>query len=336
MNDLDKEIILIKEKKNGLEKPSLLSEIFAKNGLENEIEGFTNEALSKIKFSLIIKPAIISAVALFISFFLDLSSVPFLGNISISIAKSIFPAWQPAQSDFTPFSFWWLPILTYLFFIFLAKLSYDKLKMEVLRTPASETIDRVINSYTSIIDSISTALPLIGAAILLISIRLGETVFLGLSVPFEIKALIILALGKLFEPVLDQLGVEFQNVVNHVKDLKERYFSRIQLENSKNLVNRINHQDAFPAPSISVDSISIVENFNSALENTVNLSNSLSKNFFSLNQLIEKINISEAVNSEKLNQLKIIAESISKAAASLNDERTVTGLKYLESIVIKR
>ncbi len=117
--------------------------------------------------------------------------------------------------------------------------------MEIIRTPASETIDRIISSYTSVTDSISTALPLIGAAILLISIKLGEEIFLGLSVPFEVKALIVLALGKLFEPVLDQLGVEFQNIVNHVRDIKERYFSRIQIENSKNLLKTIGKRSWF-------------------------------------------------------------------------------------------
>ena len=62
-------------------------------------------------------------------------------------------------------------------------------------------------------------------SILLISIKLGEEVFLGLSVPFEVKALIVLAIGKLFEPVLDQLGMEFQAVVNHVSDIRDKYFS---------------------------------------------------------------------------------------------------------------
>ena len=218
----------------------------------------------------------------------------------------------------------------------MAKLAYDKLRVEVLRTPATETIDRIITSYTSTIDSISTALPLIGAAILLISIRLDETVFLGLSVPFEIKALIILAIGKLFEPVLDQLGVEFQNVVNHVKDLKEKYFSKIQIENSKNILSKLNHQEGFSTASITIDNVSMVENLNSALEQTLKLSNSLGKNFSTLNILLEKFNLSETVSSEKIMQLKTIAESISKATSSLSDERTVTGLKYLESIVVKK
>jgi len=114
-----------------------------------------------------------------------------------------------------------------------------------------------------------------------------KTVFLGLSVPFEIKALIILAIGKLFEPVLDQLGVEFQNVVNHVKDLKERYFSKIQIEYSKNLLGKISRQEGISVSSVTVDNITMVENLNSALEQTLSLSNSLGKNFSTLNILLK-------------------------------------------------
>ena len=47
------------------------------DGLENELDSYTRSAVSKIKFSMIIKPAIISFIALFVSFFLDVSAVPF-------------------------------------------------------------------------------------------------------------------------------------------------------------------------------------------------------------------------------------------------------------------
>src|SRR4030066_338196 len=207
----------------------------ADDGLEEELDSYTRSAVTRIRFDTIIKPAIISLIALIISFFIDVARVPFLGEVSYDLARSLFPGWQPPVDTFEPYSFWWLPIAVYALFIFISYLAYNKLKLEIIRTPATETIDRVIESSTSVIDSISTALPLIGAAILLVSIKLGEEVFLGISVPFEIKALIVLAIGKLFEPVLDQLGVEFQNVVNHVKDLREKYFSRIQIENSKKI-----------------------------------------------------------------------------------------------------
>ncbi len=117
---------------------------------------------------------------------------------------------------------------------------------------------------------------LIGAAVLLISIKLGEEVFLGLSVPFEIKALIVLAIGKLFEPVLDQLGVEFQNVVNHIKDIRERYFSRIQIENSKNLIKQMSSNSNQVVPEFSPQDL---EQYKAVLEYTSKVSDVINKNF---------------------------------------------------------
>jgi len=313
---------------------NLLNPDVANNELEVELEEYTRSAIRKIQFTVILKPAIISFVALIISFFLDLSKVPILGNITIDIAKSLFPTWKPVEENVIPYSFWWLPVITYAFFIFMAFLAYSKLKLEIIRTPASATIDRVINSYTSIIDSISTALPLIGAAILLISIKLGEEIFLGLSVPFEVKALIVLALGKLFEPVLDQLGVEFQNVVNHVVDIREKYFSRIQVENSKNILKQLNSSTDGLAKGTEL-SLADVEKFKLLVEQSAKLSEIMNRNFTSISALSEKINQIENISSQKITELSALANALNQASHSLGDEKTITGLKYLESIVKK-
>jgi hypothetical protein len=309
-------------------------DIYAKNGLEEELARYTHAAIGEIKFNLIIKSAIISFVALIASFFMDLSAVPLLGDITIKIARTLFPAWEPAREMISPYSFWWLPVVVYSLFVFLSYLTYNKLKLEILRSPVSETIDRIISSYTSVIDSIATALPLLGAAVLLISIQLGEEVFLGLSVPFEVKALIILALGKLFEPVLDQLGVEFQNVVNHVADIKERYFSRIQIENSKNLLKQISGGTPLGKPADF--SIKDLENYKNLLEQSLHLSELINKNFNSINAVVEKLNQTQSISAEKIEQLKTLANSITQASNSLRDEKTLLGLKHLESIVIKK
>lgn len=310
------------------------AELYANNGLEEELDSYKAGAISQIKFAVIIKPAIISFVALVLSFFLDLSYVPILGNVSIELGKALFPSWQPAQEIVKPFSFWWMPIMVYALFLFLAYLAYNKLKLEVLRSPASETIDRIITSYESVIDSISTALPLIGAAILLISIKLGEEIFLGLSVPFEIKALIVLALGKLFEPVLDQLGVEFQNVVTHVQDMKERYFSRIQIENSKNLVKQLSNSGT--GVRGAEFSLKDLETYKILLEQTSQLSETLVTNFSSVHQILDKINNIQGISSEKIEHLKSLANSIQQASVVLGDEKTRDGLKHLEAIVVKK
>lgn len=313
---------------------SLLNPDVANNELELELEEYTKSAIRNIKFTVVLKPAIISLFALFISFYLDLSEVPILGNITIDLAKSLFPSWQPATGDVIPFRFWWLPLVAYSFFVLMAFLAFNKLKLEIIRTPASGTIDRIINSYTSIIDSVATALPLIGAAILLISIKLGEEIFLGLSVPFEVKALIVLALGKLFEPVLDQLGVEFQTVVNHVSDIRDKYFSRIQVENSKNILKQLNSGNSGVGGTEL--SLADVEKFKLLVEQSAKLSEIMNKNFTSISVLADKVNQIDSVSSQKIVELSGLANALNQASQSLGDEKTLTGLKHLEAIVLKK
>jgi hypothetical protein len=305
-----------------------------KDGLEEELDSYTRAAVSKIRFKLIIKPAIISLIALIFSFFLDVSSVGFLGNVTFDLAKQLFPGWEPPETAFEPYSFWWLPVGSYALFLFIAFISYSKLKIEIIRTPATETIDRLVQAATSVIDSIATALPLIGAAILLVSIPLGEEVFLGISIPFEIKALIVLAIGKLFEPVLDQLGVEFQNVVNHVKDIREKYFSRIQIENSKAMLKQMSPQGIGQAKTqMSVEEMAQYKNL---VEHTAKLSGVMLKNFASIQEILDKLSNSQPISSENMREMSSLAESITQASNSLTDERTLAGLKHLEAIVVKK
>ena len=304
------------------------------NILEEKVDAYKKEAIRQIRFSAVIKPALISLIALIISFFLDLANVPLLGNISSKMAKSLFPTWQANAEALVPYSFWWIPVLIYILFLALAFSLFNKLKIEVIRRPSTETIDKIISSYTTITDSISMSLPLIGAAILLISIKLGEEVFLGLSVPFEVKALIVLAIGKLFEPVLDQLGLEFQNVVDHVKNMRERYYSQLQIRNSKSIVKQLSLQSntQHPVPDISVKDL---EQYKTILNQTSQLSETILKNFNSVYEVLDKINGLQGLTADKIEHLKIMADSISHATSNLNDERTITGLKYLESIVKK-
>lgn len=304
------------------------------NILEEKVDAYKKEAINQIRFSVVIKPAFISFIALIFSFFLDLANVPILGNISSKMAKGLFPTWQSNTEALVPYSFWWIPVLIYILFFALSLSAFIKLKKEVIRRPSTETVDKIISSYTTITDSIAMSLPLIGAAILLISIKLGEEIFLGLSVPFEVKALIILAIGKLFEPVLDQLGLEFQNVVDNVKNMKDRYYSQLQIRNSKSIVKQLSMQTS-NHPSLPEISGRELEQYKLVLDQTSRMSETILKNFNSVYEVLEKINGMQGLTAEKIENLKIMADSISHATSNLNDERTITGLKYLESIVKK-
>lgn len=304
------------------------------NVLEEKVNAYKKEAIKQIQFHVIVKPALISFVALIISFFLDLSYVPILGNISQRIAKGLFPTWQADTTTIMPYSFWWLPVVVYILFIALALGAYLKLKNEVERRTSTETIDKIISSYTTITDSISMSLPLLGAAILLISIKLGEEVFLGLSVPFEVKALVILAIGKLFEPVFDQLGLEFQSVVDHVKNMRDRYYSQLQVRNSKTIVKQLSMQHTGQRAIQDIDPKDM-DTYRTIISQTTEMSEVILRNFNSIAQVLERINSLQTLSADKVEQLKSVANSLSLATANLNDEKTVTGLKYLESIVRK-
>jgi len=304
----------------------------ADDGLEEELDSYTRAAVTRIRFDTIVKPAIISLIALVFSFFIDVASVPIFGEVTFDLARSLFPGWQPPVDAFEPYSFWWLPVAVYALFIFISYMAYNRLKLEIIRTPASETIDRIIEASTSVIDSISTALPLIGAAILLVSIKLGEEIFLGLSVPFEIKALIILAIGKLFQPVLDQLGVDFQNVVNHVKDIRDKYFSRIQIESSKSLIKQFNQSGVGGGGAVTVQDM---EKYKAVVTESARMSEIIHKNFAAVTVMMEKVNSLQQISSDKIQQLSALANSITQASTSLTDEKTLVGLKHLEAIVKK-
>lgn len=206
--------------------------------LDKSIEEYKRNAMAEIKPSVILKPMAYSFIALLISFFLDVSRVPLLGAISVDMAKRMFPHWNPENLTQT-LSLWWLPVAFYAVFVIYAYMAFRALQREVRVSGSYENIDRILESYISAVKGISTAVPLIGAAILLVSVKLGPEVFIGISVPFEIKALLVLAIGELFTIVFDRMGVAFNDIINGIKDLRERFFVRVQMDNTNLLIKRM-------------------------------------------------------------------------------------------------
>ncbi len=206
--------------------------------LDKSIEEYKRNALTQIKPTVILKPMVYSLVALVVSFFLDVSQVPLLGTISVDLARRMFPHWNPENLTQT-LSLWWMPVAFYAVFVLYAYMAFRSLQREVRVSGSYENIDRILESYISSVKGISTAVPLVGAAILLVSVKLGPEVFIGISVPFEIKALLILAIGELFCIVFDHMGVAFNDIINGIKDLRERFFVRVQMDNTNLLIKRM-------------------------------------------------------------------------------------------------
>jgi hypothetical protein len=172
----------------------------------------------------VLRSALPSFLLLLISLVVDVAYVPFLGRVANNFAGFLFPGAQMTNQAVEPVRFWWLPFAAYILFILFAYLSNRSLKKQIaMKGPAEDIIARLIESYSGLVDAIATAMPLLGAAILLISIKEGPIIFLGFSVPFEVKSILILAIGKLFGSVFEVQGLQFQAITEEVSKFETEY-----------------------------------------------------------------------------------------------------------------
>ncbi len=303
--------------------------------LKNKIIEIKEKSLNNISPIILIKPAIFSFIVLFGSLFIDLSSVPILGNVTVGIAQQLYPNWTPAAQTVEPIQFWWLPLVSYLFFIMIAVKEYKGLFSHVRSTTPRENIDRIISSSMSLIDGYSTALPLVGAAFLLVSIKLGPEIFLGLAVPFEIKALIVLAIAKLFEPVLDYIGVKFQKVINEASDYQEQYYQKMQVNQTEKLINLIAEQNKVPSQN-QIQSADSLKLYREELERIKTISFDTYQNFKAINNLTQQLNVNLQGNEKHLSELNKLSSNIDSMASNLSNEGVTNSLRSLELIINKR
>lgn len=111
-------------------------------------------------------------------------------------------------------SLWLYPTAVYILFIILFLICRNIVLEKIEKENPSETeIIKVIEKWSGVVDGIGTALPLIGAAVILFTVGLGkdyQDLFLSFAVPFEIKSLLILATAKLFESIFDEFEIQIQ------------------------------------------------------------------------------------------------------------------------------
>ncbi|MEO8664679.1 MAG: hypothetical protein ABI462_04205, partial [Ignavibacteria bacterium] len=219
-------------KKHDIELSNIKSEIIKKN-----LEKISSE-INKTIF----KAGLPSLLLVILSYFIGISDLPVVGNIFNALASYISPGIVQESTQINPVSLWWFPFVTYIIFIVCALRANNSIRREILLNGASEaSITRIIDRYSGIVDGIGTALPLLGAAILLISIEKGPAIFLGFAVPFEIKSIIILAVAKLFDSVFDALALRYQEVQEEVKNAERVYYYQKQAKLQKSILERMTY-----------------------------------------------------------------------------------------------
>jgi hypothetical protein len=283
-------------------------------------------------------PAIPSLIALILSLFIDVSKVPFLGKVAELLANMVFPGSITLNKGVEPVALWWLPFIVFVVFVLLAEMSYRKLMKEVTQKGCSqEIIERITTRYASIVDGIGTALPLLGAAILLISIKEGPIIFLGFSVPFEIKSITILAIAKLFESVFDTQGLKFAELREELNDLEKEYYAEREEIHQRAILQQLHDGFSRRSPEAAVAGKLTKEEaaeIMNAMKKAADYGEAISKQVVIMKNAIMEMSKTNVHDSELLKELQNTSQSltIALAAASQTAEYSEVMKNNLEAM----
>ncbi len=266
-------------------------------------------------------PAIPSVIALVLSLFIDVSKVPFLGKVAENLANIVFPNSVTLNKGVEPIAIWWLPFIVFVIFVLLAEMSYRKLMKEVSQKGCSqEIIERITTRYASIVDGIGTALPLLGAAILLISIKEGPIIFLGFSVPFEIKSITILAIAKLFESVFDTQGLKFAELREELNDLEKEYYGEREEIHQRAILQQLHDGFTRRGPDAAAVTGKLskeeAEEIMNAMKKAADYGEAISKQVVIMKNAIMEMSKTNVHDSELLKELQNTSQALTTALAA--------------------
>jgi len=275
--------------------------------------------ISKAGTKDVLQSLIPSIIVLFLSLFIDVAHVPVLGDVAQNMFSKFF---KIEMSGVVAFQFWWLPFAAFALFMIFAWMSNLSLKKQItLKGPSEEIITRIVDNYSGLVDSIATAMPLLGAAILLLSTQLGKDVFLGFSVPFEIKSIVILAIGKLFGTVFETQGLQYQEITEEVKDVEEEYQFYNEFHMQNRLVESIKSTNeqlllgltgAGNVKSMSKEDAQMIYDY---IKLTKQLNDEHAKNLTAFKNTVTEFGQIKLFDSSLINQMNDVVNNINNTAA---------------------
>lgn len=144
-----------------------------------------------------------------------------------------------------------------------------ELKNDKQLTEAKITLK--VDKYSGIVDGIGTALPLIGAGLLLYyAVKPNSSeIFYGFAAPLEIKSIFLLASAKLFESMFDSLAERYLTIVRNENDNAQL------LEALKKRIVEFTQDDIVKLDSISQMASQSSESLNGFVNNLKDLSSIL-------------------------------------------------------------
>lgn len=289
------------------------------------------------------KSAFPSLIVVLLSFLVDVAYVPLFGHVANSFSQWLFPGSELLNTQIEPVQLWWMPFVCYLLFILFALRANQTLKTEIINKGASEgIIARVNEKYNGLVDSIGTALPLLGAAILLVSIKIGPQLFLGFSVPFEIKAIIVLAVAKLFGAVFEAQSLRFQKIVEEVRNIETQFYYQTREKMQENLITKLSEANRKVMTDLMVSSGSQVKHFSKEeieyIYKLIKVTNDITKEFAasmeSFKNTVDKIKNVKLFDSTIINQFNEISTTLNNIAGIVHKSAEYSSIlrQQLEAI----
>ncbi len=161
------------------------------------------------------------------------------------------------------------PLLVFAVYVLMAYKANSELSKDKHLTEAKITLK--VDKYSGIVDGIGTALPLIGAALLLYyAVKPNSTeIFYGFAAPLEIKSIFLLASAKLYESMFDSLAERYLTIVRSENDNAQL------LEALKKRIVEFSNEDIVKLDSISQMANQNSEALNGFVNNLKDLSNIL-------------------------------------------------------------
>lgn len=269
------------------------------------------------------KSAFPSLIVVILSFLVDVAYVPLFGHVANSFSQWLFPESNLLNTQIEPVQLWWMPFVFYLVFILFAFRANQTLKTEIISKGASEgIIGRVNEKYNGLVDSIGTALPLLGAAILLVSIKIGPQLFLGFSVPFEIKSIIILAIAKLFGAVFEAQSLRYQKIVEEVKNIETEFYYQTREKEQNNLITKLSEANRQALAELMTTSGAGVKHFSKEeieyiyklIKVTNDITKEFSANMESFKNTVDEIKNVKLFDSAIVNQFNEIYSTLNNIA----------------------
>jgi len=267
--------------------------------------------------SILLKAAFPSFILLLVSFVVDVAYVPILGKVALNFASWLFPGTTWLNQNVEPIRFWWLPVVMYIIFVLCAFLANRSLKKEVMTKGASENIiSRIIERYSGIVDGLGTALPLLGAAILLVSIKEGPTLFIGFSVPFEVKSIIILAIARLFNSVFETQALRYSEVHEDLQKVEQEYYYEQQEELQTSIVDELknmnsNIEKGLQQPELKGLSKDDAEQVYKLVKMTHDITSSFTSNVSNLKSIVSELNTAKLFDSASIEQVQTLVNTLS-------------------------